>query len=517
MSQRSQSPKPPKKRTGLNVTLVILILLFIAGSAGMIYLCMGIADRYMDSVPQAQTQKPGPQAPIPQTTVPTTTETQPPETTLPEPEHVVGTATVTSTGDLLMHTPLYQSKYNSVAYKGPEDYDMSPIFQYVTENMTAPDFMVANLETTLYGPGKPYSGFPMFNTPDQIVDAAKDAGIDLLLTANNHCNDTGMDGIIRTLDVIREKGLKTLGTNRSADETKYLIQDVNGVRVGMLCYSYDDSQNSSRQAFNGNPIYETDRGTVNSFPILQFGKDREPFFKELEAQIAEMKEEGAQSIVLFLHWGIEYRLTPTDEQKDLAQKFCDMGVDVIVGGHPHVIEPVELLTSTTDPSHKTVCLYSLGNAVSNQRGHIMTKYIPTPHTEDGMLFHLTFEKYSDGTAYLSHVDVTPTWVNRYNDANQKLVYSIIPLEDGKRDQWKELFDVDDSTLQQMEKSYDRTMELVGEGIDASNAWLQEQKTQRDNAYLAAVGRAPAVQEKVPQETVSQDTVAETTAAQEEAA
>ena len=352
--------------------------------------------------------------------------------------------------------------------------------------MSAADYMVANLETTLFGPEKNYSGFPMFNTPDQIVDGARDAGIDMLLTANNHCNDTGADGIVRTLEVVRDKGLATLGTNLVTDDNKYSIQDIDGVKVGMLCYTYDDSQNASRQAFNGNPLYDTEKATVNSFPIKQFGKDREPFFTELEGQIKELKENGAQAIILYLHWGVEYRLAPTDEQKELAQKFCDMGIDVIIGGHPHVVEPVELLTSTTDPDHKTVCLYSLGNAVSNQRAHVMKERIPSGHTEDGMLFHVTFEKYSDGTAYLSSVGVTPTWVNRYSNANQKLEYNIIPLDDEKRDQWPEMFNADDSLIKQMERSYERTMELVGEGIDASNAWLAEQKALRDSAYIAAV-------------------------------
>ena len=270
------------------------------------------------------------------------------------------------------------------------------------------------------------------------------------------------------------------------EEKRYTVQEINGIKIGMTCFTYDDSVNMDRQAFNGNPIYDTERGTVNSFPLRIRGKDPEPFYQELRDQIAAMKEEGAQAIMLFLHWGVEYQLKPNQEQTDLAQIFCDMGVDVIVGGHPHVIQPVELLTSTVDPNHRTVCLYSLGNAVSNQRHHIMReKYIATPHTEDGMLFSVTFEQYSDGTVYLSHVDVLPTWVNRHND-NQKLEYNIIPLEDAKRDQWQEMYGVNDQTLTAMQKSYDRTMALVGEGVDASNEYLSLQKQARDANYLAMV-------------------------------
>lgn len=501
----SRKNNPSKRQGGgaISVLLVLLIILLILASAMMIYLCINIADVPVDTAAPGSNsgnviQFPDSQVP------PAPTETEPPETTMPEPEHVVSTATLSATGDLLMHTPLYQAQYNSACYKGGDDYDFSPIFQYVKDYTTSADYMIANLETTLYGPGKAYSGFPMFNTPDQIVDGAKDAGFDMLLTANNHCNDTGMDGILRTLEVVREKGLKTLGTNMNAEEKRYELVEVNGVKLGLMCFSYDDSQNGGRQAFNGNPIYDKDRGTVNSFPLLRFGKDRGPFFTELENQIRELKEQGADATILFLHWGIEYQLAPNQEQKDLAQKFCDMGIDVVVGGHPHVIQPVELLTSTTDPNHKTVCLYSLGNAVSNQRGHIMQKYIPTPHTEDGMLFNVTFEKYSDGTAYLSKVEVIPTWTNRHTNESGKLEYNILPLEDARRDQWQEMFAIDDATLAQASKSYDRTMALVGEGIDASNAYLAQMKEQRDAAYLEAAmnpgAKAPApTQAPVPTE------------------
>ncbi len=492
----SRKNNPSKRQGGgaVSVLLVLLIILLILGSAMMIYLSINVAD--YSGTPNAPAKQPGNAMELPNSELPPVqTETEPPETTMPEPEHVVSTATLSATGDLLMHTPLYHSQYNSACYKGGDDYDFSPIFKFVKEYTTAADYMIANLETTLYGPGKAYSGFPMFNTPDQIVDGAKDAGFDMLLTANNHCNDTGMDGILRTLEVVRDKGLKTLGTNMNSEEKRYELVEVNGIKLGLMCFSYDDSQNSSRQAFNGNPVYDKDRGTVNSFPILRFGKDRGPFFTELETQIKELKEQGADATILFLHWGIEYQLTPNQEQKDLAQKFCDMGVDVIVGGHPHVIQPVELLTSTTDPNHKTVCLYSLGNAVSNQRAHIMQKYIPTPHTEDGMLFNITFEKYSDGTAYLSKVDVIPTWTDRHTNESGKLEYNILPLEDARRDQWQEMFSIDDSTLTAASKSYDRTMKLVGEGLEASNAYLTQMKEQRDADYLAAVmnpgAKAPA--------------------------
>ena len=173
----------------------------------------------------------------------------------------------------------------------------------------------------------------------------------------------------------------------------------------------------------------------------------------------------------------------------MAQRICDLGVDVIIGGHPHVVEPIELLESTVDPNHRTVCLYSMGNAVSNQRLGLL-KSISTAHTEDGVLFDITFSKYSDGTVYLEDVNLIPTWV-RAIDANGNTVvrssatirrYEILPLDDSRRSQWQELFGLDDSTLTQCTDSWQRTMDIVGEGLSKSKNYLSAEKIARDTNY-----------------------------------
>ena len=497
---RNSSPKPPKRGGGaLTALLVILIIVLIALSGLMIYLCTTVVNR--NPRPVSPSNRPSTsQTPVQQTLPPEPTETDPPETTMPDPEHVVSTATVAVTGDLLMHAPIYQSQYSAECYNGGE-YDFSSIFKHAKQYTENYDYMIANLETTLYGTGKPYLGYPAFNTPDGIVDGAKDAGFDMLLTANNHCNDTGLKGITRTVEVVRDRGLQTLGTNLTEDEDKYYIADVNGIKIGMLCYSYDDSKNSQTIALNGNQVAAEGKNLVCTFPLYQEVKDRSVFYTGVENQIAEMRQKGAEAIVVYLHWGIEYRLTPTEDQKDIAQKLCDLGVDLIVGGHPHVVEPVELLTSSKDPNHKTVCLYSLGNAVSNQRQGNLSN-VPTAHTEDGMFFTYTFEKYSDDTVYLSSVEVIPTWINMYNNANRRREYNILPLEDSKRDQWQTMYELDDATLKKASASYDRTMEIVGEGVTASNEYLAQQKQARDDHYLEMVqpGYVPPAEtpETVPQ-------------------
>ena len=169
----------------------------------------------------------------------------------------------------------------------------------------------------------------------------------------------------------------------------------------------------------------------------------------------------------------------------MAQKLCDLGIDVIIGGHPHVVQPVELLTSTEDPVHKTVCLYSLGNAVSNQRLGF-SDAIKTPHTEDGILFTVTFEKYSDGTVYLAQVNGVPTWVNKHRNGNGKDEYNILPLDDASRDTWREKYCLDDKTTKSCTDSYDRTMKIVGAGIEQVNEYLDQEKVEREAFYLSLV-------------------------------
>jgi len=175
--------------------------------------------------------------------------------------------------------------------------------------------------------------------------------------------------------------------------------------------------------------------------------------------MAQMKNDGAEVIVVYPHWGTEYLLEANEYQSQMAQKMCDLGVDVIVGGHPHVVEPVEVIKSEISDK-RTVCLYSLGNFISNQRSHLMN--LSTGNTEDGVIFTVNFEKYGDGHVAVKSVEVIPTWVN-LSDGN----YRVIPL-DKKIDDWKSAFGLNDFSLDSAKGSYDRTMALVGQGIDDFN-------------------------------------------------
>ena len=392
------------------------------------------------------------------------------------------TASLSATGDLLMHEPIFKNAYDSET----EEYNFDNIFTYFASYVTKSDYAVANLETTLRGTedGRKYSGYPAFNCPDSIVDATKTAGFDMLLTANNHSYDTSFKGFQRTLEVIDSQNIDRLGTIKDKSEIKFAVKNINGINIGMTCFTYETGNTKENcVSLNGIPLTAEASALINTFNYSKLDE----FFINIENQLRGMKAMGAEATVVFIHWGDEYRLSANNNQKKIAQGLCDLGVDVIIGGHAHVVEPIELYTSTTDAEHKTVCLYSLGNAVSNQR--TARASIKTGHTEYGMLFSVTFEKIGDQDVTLKSIDVLPTWVNLFNSKKTgKSVYQIIPLDKSVED-WKEAFDLTDTSLEKAEKSYERTMKIVGEGLEKVNLYLSNPdeykslyETESDNTY-----------------------------------
>lgn len=460
MSRQQRSPI-------IQILLVLIAVLFVADVI-VIGLCLktpgGTKSNQKPSASQGNFNTPSP-----------TDGTEAPTEETPQ---LVSTATVLSTGDILMHGKVINS--------GKQDdgsYNFDSIFQYVRSYSQAADFSVANLETTLCGTdnGYAYAGNPKFNCPDAIVDSLKGAGFDMLLTANNHADDTSLVGYKRTLNVVREKGLDTLGTYLSADEQKWTIEEVNGIKIGMVCYTYSDGFSQ-----NGYPLLNYNEVGENGI-LNYFTYDKLPeFYTQLQGYLDEMKAAGAEATVVYLHWGEEYKWKtgegPNANQTAMAQKLCDMGVDVIVGGHPHVVQPVDLLTSGTDAEHKTIVLYSMGNAVSNQRKEEMQQSEPTGHTEDGVLFCVTFAKYSDGSVFVDSAELIPTWVNMHANSGST-EYNILPLEESTAAQWQAQFGLTDTQLANAKASFDRTQALTLTGMEKVQSYLTQQKQPQENLPL----------------------------------
>lgn len=378
---------------------------------------------------------------IPETEIQTESET---ETTYIYPEKDI---TIGSTGCMLLHSPFIDS------YPDAEgNYDFSSIYKYITPYYSAPDFMTCEFEGSLAGPDAGYSGYPLFLSPDVIIENIRDAGVDLQFLASNHVYDGGSDGFHRTMEVYNQKSIAFSGVREKNTDKQYTIEDINGIKVGFIDYVYETDGEGTN--LNGIPLMQEDWDLVNTFDY----NDLNSFYTEIQHNIASMKTEGAQFIIAQMHWGTEYQLEESTYQDEMAQKLCDLGVNAIIGGHPHCEQPIDVLNASNGSGHM-FCIYSEGNALSNQRTYLMDE-MPTGHTEDGVMVTLTLHQDSNGNVTIKDIDLLPTWVYRYQD-NAGSKYYILPLDD--------VANIETTTgisdiKQEAQDSYDRTMEELGPGL-----------------------------------------------------
>lgn len=295
------------------------------------------------------------------------------------------TFTLTSLGDTLCHNTQYWDAYNSKT----DEYDFSYVYEDIKNYTSSSDITIGSLETTFAGKEKGYSNYPTFNTPDSLATALKDIGVDVVSLAGNHALDYGYTGLCRTIDVFNNIGLSHLGTYKTAeDQEKILIKDVKGVKIAFINYTYGT---------NGIPL-----PSGKDFCVNLIDKD---FIKK---QINQAKEQNVDMIVACMHWGTEYRTTANSEQKDLANFLFENGVDVILGNHPHVLEPMEKKTITLqDGTTKDVfVVYALGNFTADQRDEI---------TRDSAILNLTITKNSNGKISIDKVNYVPIYM--YKNTN----------------------------------------------------------------------------------------------------
>ena len=346
-------------------------------------------------------------------------------------------ATILSSGDYLIHKMILDS------VRTGNGYDFDSIFTNVKDEITAADYAVCNFEFTITETGN-FSFYPHFKLPPETADALKNAGFDFLVTANNHSGYDREDGIYRTVKILRQKGFKTTGTFETPDEKKYSVVDVNGIKVGIVNYTFGTIDDQGLKALNGN--YALDANASQCINVFQNEKLPQ-LYSELEQITADMKKDGAEAYIAYMHWGNEFQLQQTTTQQEIAQKLCDLGYNAIIGGHPHVIQPAAVLTGSN--GNKTFCIYSTGNMVSNQRREYMSAS-PNGYTEDAIFVYTTFERDSEGNVKLASVDYTPLWMNK-SGSSYKL----------------EICKGDNLTASQ-QSSKNRTDGLVAEGFSAWN-------------------------------------------------
>jgi poly-gamma-glutamate synthesis protein (capsule biosynthesis protein) len=296
---------------------------------------------------------------------------------------VKDTITLLFAGDIMCHKP------QVVSARIDSSYDFTGWFQHIKPIIASADIAFANLETTLSSTGR-YSGYPRFKSPDELAYAIYDAGFDVVVTSNNHSNDTGPNGVAHTINVLKSLGLYQTGTFKSELEKSIsypLIFEKKGLKIGLLNYTYDT---------NGVPTRAP--AVVNLIDTIAIKKD-----------IAKAKATDPDILISFMHWGYEYHPKPNLKQIRMTKMMLREGVDHVIGAHPHVVQPVENIDGH-------LVAYSLGNFISNQRKKL---------TDGGIMVEMKLLKEEEGIRLLDWRSI-PVW--RYINKKSSNTYEIIPTK-----------------------------------------------------------------------------------------
>ena len=281
-------------------------------------------------------------------------------------------------GDMMQHKAQLE-----VAYQKDGTYNYTGCFTLVKPQIEAADIAVCNFETTLGG--APYSGYPQFCSPDAYALAVRDAGFDIFLTANNPCLDRRNKGLIRTIDALDSLGIGHLGTYRNQAERDSLypyIIEHNNIRIALLNYTYDT---------NGIPVDPPCIVNIIDTAIIR-------------QDLIRARQLKADCIIACMHWGTEYMTKPDSQQKKLEDWLYAHGVDHIIGGHPHVVQPVRTLPDYRLRPQRHLTVWSLGNYISN---------MSAPRTDHGLAVTLHLKKNILHT-FISGFELHPNYTNRSN-------------------------------------------------------------------------------------------------------
>ena len=301
-----------------------------------------------------------------------------------EPVPLVKTVKMAVVGDIMVHDYQYNEAYDPAT----GEYDFMHNFQDAKQYFAGNDLVIGNLELTFGGTDRPYASFPCFNTPDSFLDAVKDAGFNLLTTANNHSMDTGRNGVIRTLDKLDEYGIEHFGTYRSQEERDTIFyKEVNGITFAFLSYTYST---------NGIPV-------PNSYLVNLLDADL------MTADIKEARQ-NADVVVVMPHMGNEYETYPRDIFVEWADLMFAAGADIVLASHPHVLQKMEYRkVDHGNGVHDGFIIYSLGNFISSQT---------TPPRNASIILHLTVEQVADEAPNVTEVSFVPIWTQFRNAADE---------------------------------------------------------------------------------------------------
>jgi poly-gamma-glutamate capsule biosynthesis protein CapA/YwtB (metallophosphatase superfamily) len=369
--------------------------------------------------------------------------------------------TISSVGDIMVHqTQLTAQKNSDGSYSFVNNFvSMKPLLSFA-------DISIGNLETTFAGEKKGYSAYPMFNSPDALSDAIKFSGINLVVTTNNHTFDHGGSALIRTIEVLEKTGLEYVGTRKSTNDKNYVVRNVNGIKVGVTAYTYESGKKNGLKTINGLLVSKEFEGLINSYNPYKPEND----IKEMQEVVNSMKNDSAEFIVFVMHWGDEYKKYPNNSQQFMAEQLNLLGVDLIFGSHPHVVQPVDFILNDST-GQLTFVAYSMGNFISNQRFETMQNYA----TEDGLFIGAEVVKVSGQKPFIQKIFYEPTWVNRYL-SNGRYYYEVIPTNVYLKQ--REAYNLSAEEWSRIEGSNKRTTELIESPFKESKSAFYERFLKR---------------------------------------
>ena len=304
--------------------------------------------------------------------------------------------TVMAVGDIMVHQEQMDAAWNPAT----KAYDFRPFFTHVEPLFKEADWVIGNLETTMSGSGAGYTGYPMFNSPESLAPTLKEVGFTAVSTANNHSLDRREQGVLQTIKYLDQAGILHTGTFASPKERdEPLLIHKDGFTLGLVSYTYGT---------NGIPIPQGKDYLINLISPELIKRD-----------IARAREKGADLVAVALHFGEEYQRFPNEAQKKTAELCLTYGADLILGAHPHVVQPYEWKTVTLEDGrqHKGLITYSLGNFISAQRWD---------YKDVGAILRLTLHKSEAGEASIEEAEMIPTYVHFYRK-NGKRNYVIYPI------------------------------------------------------------------------------------------
>lgn len=302
----------------------------------------------------------------------------------------IQTIKLVAVGDIMMH----KEEIEGGKVPGTNTYNFDYMFKHIKPYIENADLAIGNLETPLAGKERGYTGYPAFNAPEQLAMALKNTGFDVLTTANNHSLDRHYQGVAHTLKVLDEAGLAYTGTARTKEEqNKVLIQDVKGIKIAFMAYTY------------GTNGIKPDKGKEYCVNYLS----KEKMLRDIDLA----KQQGADVICVSLHFGNEYERQQNKAQEEWVKFLFDNGVDIVLGSHPHVLQPMEL-------KNGKFVIYSLGNFVSAQR---------TRYRDSSILLNLTLTKnFETGETFIDYAEYVPIWTD-LSRIDGRPHFRVMPVEE----------------------------------------------------------------------------------------